>query len=109
METNRFDISRELVLYRQKKPVSLREIADSTKISIGYLEAIESGDFQKLPPGIYATSYLRQYARAVAYDENTLVQCYRETVNPPQAEPGGPNRVAPSAAELWLRNCTSRT
>ena len=61
---------------RQRKGVSLEQIAEATKISIRFLRAIEAEEFEKLPGGIFATSYLRQYAGAVGADENGLVQYY---------------------------------
>ncbi|MCX6628186.1 MAG: helix-turn-helix domain-containing protein [Candidatus Solibacter sp.] len=61
---------------RRNRGISLEQIADSTKISIRSLEAIEQGDFRKLPGGIYNTSYIRQYARAIEYDECTLLAFY---------------------------------
>ena len=57
--------------------ISLEQIAESTKISIRSLEAIEQGDFRKLPGGIYNTSYIRQYARAIEYDECALIAFYK--------------------------------
>ena len=54
---------------RRNRGISLEQIAESTKIGIRSLEAIEQGDFRKLPGGIYNTSYIRQYARAIDYDE----------------------------------------
>lgn len=62
---------------RQKKGISLREIADNTKISMHFLLAIEAGDFKQLPGGIYNTSYLRQYAREIGYEEGKLLAYYR--------------------------------
>src|SRR3954452_2188217 len=61
---------------RRNRGISLEQIADSTKISIRSLEAIEQGDFRKLPGGIYNTSYIRQYARAIEYDECALIAFY---------------------------------
>jgi len=96
MDSSRPELPRELALRREAKPISLREIADSTKINICYLEAIESGDFQKLPGGIYATSYLRQYARAVAYDEDDLIRYYHDRVTRPEAQPVVPAEYSPA-------------
>jgi cytoskeletal protein RodZ len=78
----------DLVIARQKKGVSLQDIAASTKIGVTYLQAIEEGTFEKLPGGIYTTSYIRQYARAVDYDENELVRHYYVVtgVEPPEPE-----------------------
>ena len=69
-----------LATIRKNRGISLQQIAASTKIGIRSLEAIERGDFQKLPGGIYSTSYIRQYARAIDYDESILLTFYyRET------------------------------
>jgi cytoskeletal protein RodZ len=61
---------------RRNRGISLEQIAESTKISVRSLEAIEQGDFRKLPGGIYNTSYIRQYARAIEYDEASLLAFY---------------------------------
>jgi cytoskeletal protein RodZ len=61
---------------RRNRGITLEQIAESTKISIRSLEAIELGDFAKLPGGIYNTSYIRQYARAIDYDEGALLAFY---------------------------------
>jgi cytoskeletal protein RodZ len=71
-----------LAEYRSRKGISLAQVGDATKISLRYLEAIEWGDFGKLPGGVYGFSYVRQYARAVDCDENLLVACYREVATP---------------------------
>jgi len=65
-----------LATIRRNRGISLEQIAESTKISIRSLEAIEQGDFRKLPGGIYNTSYIRQYARAIEYDECALIAFY---------------------------------
>ena len=61
---------------RQNRGISLQQIAESTKISMRSLEAIEQGDFRKLPGGIYNTSYIKQYARAIDYDEGEILAAY---------------------------------
>ncbi len=50
---------------RLKSGLTLQEISNRTKITLRNLEAIESGAFCRLPGGVYATSYIRQYARAI--------------------------------------------
>jgi cytoskeletal protein RodZ len=62
--------------WRQRKGISLDAIAASTKLSVRHLDAIESGDFRKLPGGIYNTSYIRQYARAIDFDEAEILAYY---------------------------------
>ena len=69
-----------LATIRRNRGISLQQIADSTKISIRSLEAIEQGDFRKLPGGIYNTSYIKQYARAIDYDESILLSYYHQAM-----------------------------
>ena len=76
---------------RQSRGISLQEIAEATKIGVRSLKAIESGEFQKLPGGIYNTSYIRQYAQAIDFDEDELLVYYRSHIpavaQPPEARP----------------------
>ena len=67
---------------RKLAGVSLDEIAAETKISLRFLKAIEAGEYEKLPGGIFTTSYLRQYAAAIGYDEATLLEHYERKMNP---------------------------
>lgn len=66
----------ELTSRRKKKAVSLEEISKATKIGLRSLQAIEAGEFQKLPGGVYSTSYIRQYARAIDFDETQILEQY---------------------------------
>ncbi|MGA3241559.1 MAG: helix-turn-helix domain-containing protein [Bryobacteraceae bacterium] len=63
---------------RRNRGITLDQIADATKISVRLLTAIEQGEFQKLPGGIYDTNYIRQYARAIDYDESAILAAYRK-------------------------------
>ena len=65
-----------LASIRRNRGLSLEQISQSTKISVRALQAIEEGEFKKLPGGIYDTSYIRQYARAIEFDESELLACY---------------------------------
>jgi cytoskeletal protein RodZ len=65
-----------LASIRRNRGVSLEQISQNTKISVRALQAIEEGEFKKLPGGIYNTSYIRQYARAIEFDESELLAYY---------------------------------
>lgn len=71
----------DLETIRNHRGLSLREIADVTKIRVFYLQAIESGKFQKLPGGLYTRSYVRQYAHAIDFDEAAILRAL-----PPEPE-----------------------
>jgi cytoskeletal protein RodZ len=70
-------------VWRRQKGISLEAIAASTKLSVRQLEAIEAGDFNRLPGGIYNTNYIKQYARAIDFDESDLLAFYQDFCNPP--------------------------
>ena len=72
----------DLAGIRQQRGISLGQISDTTKIGRHYLEQIERGQFAKLPGGIYNTSYIRQYARAIGYPEDHLLRVYRNAYLP---------------------------
>ena len=76
--------------WRQRKGISLASIAASTKLSVRQLDAIENGDFKRLPGGLYNTSYMKQYARAIGFDETDLLAFYSAACNPPAAPPAAP-------------------
>jgi Helix-turn-helix domain len=65
-----------LASVRERIGITLEEIAQSTRIAPDYLRAIEAEEFAKLPAGVYATSYIRQYARAIGYSETALLDQY---------------------------------
>ena len=65
---------------RRRKALSLEQIAETTKIGVRSLQAIETEEFQKLPGGIYSTSYIRQYAHAVDFDESEILALYHSTM-----------------------------
>jgi cytoskeletal protein RodZ len=71
--------------WRLKRGISLADIAVSTKLSVRQLEAIEAGDFARLPGGIYNTSYIKQYARAIEFDETELIAFYQDACAPAKA------------------------
>jgi cytoskeletal protein RodZ len=88
-----------LAHWRRKKALSLEQIADATKISVRSLQAIESEEFKKLPGGIYSTSYIRQYARAIDFDEAQILSLYYSVMElnrqdaPPRPSGSEGNRV----------------
>jgi cytoskeletal protein RodZ len=69
-----------LAQHRKRNGVTLAQIAESTKISVRFLRAIEAEDFSHLPGGIFARSYIRQYAAAIGFDEEQLLARYRNQV-----------------------------
>ena len=59
---------------RERKGVTLRQIAGATKICIGVLEALERNDISRLPGGIFSRAFVRSYAIEVGLDAETTIQ-----------------------------------
>src|SRR5438128_2528094 len=95
----------DLCRWRRTKGISLEDIADRTKISLRFLRAIEAEDFGQLPGGIFNTSYLRQYAAAIGFDESELLAHYDDAVNVrcPSNDIGPVRRARRGFFDRWLR------
>ena len=59
---------------RERRGVSLRQIANATKISVVVLEALERNDISRLPGGIFGRGFVRSYAIEVGLDPETTIQ-----------------------------------
>lgn len=72
------DFGARLKEARLRKDVSLRAIADVTRISVAVLEGLERNDISKLPGGIFSRSVVRAYAREVGLDTEATVADFLE-------------------------------
>ncbi len=59
---------------RERRGVSLRQIANATKISVAALEALERNDISRLPGGIFSRAFVRSYAIEVGLDPDATIQ-----------------------------------
>jgi transcriptional regulator with XRE-family HTH domain len=59
--------------HRERRGISLRTIAESTKIKHSLLEALERGDVSQWPRGLFRRAYLRDYANAVGLAPEPLL------------------------------------
>src|SRR5260370_34972943 len=69
-------IGEKLRLARETRGIALREISEQTRISMRYLEAIESDDYRRLPGGSFNRSFIRAYAKHIGYDEQEALEEY---------------------------------
>jgi cytoskeletal protein RodZ len=85
------DFGGKLRLARERRGISLRQIAATTKIPAATLEALERNDISKLPGGIFSRGFVRSYAVEVGLDpEETL----REFLDRFPGEPTPPVAVS---------------
>ena len=84
---------------REARSVSLREIADNSKISLRYLEALEQDRFDVLPAPVFARGFLREYARVVGLNADEVVNLYLVALEERGESGRKPERPKPSRGE----------
>ncbi len=73
---------------RRIKNLSLEKLASLTKIQIYYLEAIENGEYDKLPPAVYREGIFSRLAKFLDADKNKIAEMYgREAAPAPAPAP----------------------
>ena len=70
------NIGSHLLEARKRRGLTLRQIADSTKLSSSTLRYMERNAFDRLPGGIFTKGYLRAYAAEVGLDPEEMVDSY---------------------------------
>lgn len=72
------DFGSRMKRVREARGVSLREIANRTKISTSALEALERNDISRLPGGIFGRAFVRAYAEEVGLDPEETIREFLE-------------------------------
>ncbi len=67
---------------RLRRNLDLDQISRELKISLRFLEAIEEEQFDRLPGGVFAKSFVRQYAHLLGLDEEELSSELQRTLEP---------------------------
>lgn len=62
---------------RLRLGLTLEDIARSTKIKVGFLSAIEKGEYQKLPSSTYAYGFVRNYAERLGLPKSETLALFR--------------------------------
>lgn len=83
----------ELRREREIRGISLKEIADATKISKRFLDALERNDHRTLPAPVFTRGFVREYSRYVGLNSEEMVNRYNFAAanddrieKPPQVE-----------------------
>lgn len=84
---------------REARSVSMREIADNSKISLRYLEALEQDRFDVLPAPVFARGFLREYARVVGLNPDEVVNLYLLAIEERGDTVRKPERAKPARLE----------
>lgn len=89
---------------RELRGVSLHEIAEATKISVRFLQALEADRVDVLPGGIFPRAFLKQYARHLGLDPDKVVAefQYLHTEAVPEKKAVARSRWSPPPGALFL-------
>ena len=77
---------------REERDISISEVAEQTRISPLYIEAIENDDYSPLPGGIFNKGFIKSFAKFVGVDEDEALQDYsrqmfQQNEGQPELEP----------------------
>jgi cytoskeleton protein RodZ len=93
---------------RELRHISLDDVAERTKISRRYLEAIEDERFDRLPGETFVRGFIRSYAQSVGLDPEDTLLIYSQSRVIHDAEPPRAERPSPASRPwngrpfLWL-------
>ena len=95
---------------RELRQISLREIAEATKINPRYLDALERDDFRHLPGGVFNKGFVRAYAQFIGIDPESMVTAYLDEENRQvsRAARAGAGTTSTPEAEALPRSLVSR-
>lgn len=66
---------------RQKRELSVNQVFELTKIKPEFIEAIEAGEFSKLPSPVALQSFISSYAQALGLESKTILSLLRRDFN----------------------------
>ena len=72
------DLGAQLRRAREQSGMTLRHIADATKLSVSSLMALETNRIKQLPGGIYRRAIVRAYASHVGLDPEKTLRAFLE-------------------------------
>ncbi len=85
------DFGTHLRLAREKRGLTLQQIAATTKISARVLASLERNDVSILPGGIFSRAFVRSYAKEIGLNPEATVEMFAESF---------PGEMAPEAAPV---------
>jgi len=93
---------------REKKRITLDQLATRTKVAASLLRSLEAGDCARWPGGIYSRGFVRAYAEGTGMDpEHTVamfVECYPAFAAASDPVPETPENEGPQTIREKLKS-----
>jgi cytoskeletal protein RodZ len=96
---------RYLLRERELRGLSPDDVARVTRLAPAVIDAIESGDPERMPPRGYLLGYLRSYSTSVGLDADDVVLRFQEAAGVDEPEPtptGRPSARPARARRFWI-------
>lgn len=84
---------------RERQRMTIQEIEDGTSIRASYIEAIESGEYDKMPGRVYAKGFIKNYANFLNLNGEEIVKQFMAEVAPPAKVVEQAKDVTPSESK----------
>lgn len=72
---------------RVRQGLSVGDIAAKLRMGINQVEALESGDYGRLPTGTFLRGFVRSYAKVLGIDPQSVIDLLEQTHNPSEKPP----------------------
>jgi cytoskeleton protein RodZ len=70
----------ELRWERERRQVSIETICEETKVSSRHLHALEAGDYEELPGGVFRKGIVRSYLSALGLEETSWIERFEASL-----------------------------
>ena len=91
---------------RQKKELSIEEVAEATRIPLDVLQAIEAGNRSRLPAPVFAKGFIKIYAEHLNLDQLDVLERYRKEWAEESSEEPAPEvlevQAMAQSSPFWL-------
>lgn len=104
MRTDYAGFGRYLQGQRERRGLSLVEVAQKTKIPPTLIGALEAGQSERFPERIFVLNYIRSYATVVGLSPDDAVGRFDEIPDVPQEAPFDPPSLELARRETASRN-----
>ena len=100
-------VGEQLKAAREARRLTIRWIAEATRMRTDYVQAIEEGDYAKLGAPVYIRGFVRAYARALNLDANSIIAALEKELGWKRPERRRLEETKPAGPDL-LEQWTAR-
>jgi transcriptional regulator with XRE-family HTH domain len=97
-------IGQDLKRERELRGISLKEIADSTKINIRFLRALEDDQLDLLPGKFFMRGIIRGYAKYLGLEEESILNKYHDALQSLDKHETEEEKTYTQSSSMHIRN-----